>query len=77
MQSILKALAVAVLAVAPQAAQAARCSDYSTCEQAVRNWCAGNHPGADRDDDGIPCESVCGSKAQVDEIRSRIGCRFR
>lgn len=74
MQPVIRATVAVVLAVVPQVAQAARCSDYGTCEQAVRNWCAGNHSRADGDGDGIPCESVCGSKSQVDEIRRRIGC---
>ena len=56
-------------------ASAAKCTDYSTCEQAVRNWCAGNHPRADGDDDGIPCENVCSSLRTVEEIKATIGCR--
>ncbi len=55
-------------------ADAARCTDYSTCEQAVRNWCAGNHPRADGDNDGIPCENVCTSRRTVEEIKAAIGC---
>lgn len=70
----LQYLAVAILLVASSAAQAATCKSYRNCEQAVRAWCAGNHPGADRDNDGIPCENVCRSKAEVDRIRSQIGC---
>ena len=56
------------------AAEAAACRDYRTCRQAVENWCAGNHPRADGDGDGIPCENVCRSKAIVDKIRVEIGC---
>ena len=54
---------------------AATCKSYSSCEQAVRNWCEGRHDGADRDRDGIPCENVCPSKRLVDQIRREIGCR--
>jgi hypothetical protein len=54
-------------------AQRASCKAASTCEEAVRMWCGG-YAGADRDKDGIPCESVCSSKAQVDQIKERIGC---
>lgn len=50
-----------------------RCGDASTCEEAVIMWCEG-YSGADRDKDGIPCESVCGSLAQVQEIQEQIGC---
>jgi len=56
------------------AAIAASCKDYSTCREAVIEWCAGNHPRADGDKDGIPCENVCKSKRQVDQIKQEIGC---
>lgn len=54
-------------------AQRRSCSAASTCQEAVEMWCSG-YSGADRDKDGIPCESVCRSKAQVDTIKSQIGC---
>lgn len=63
----------AVLTMAT-ASYAATCKDYSSCEQAVRAWCAGHHPRADGDSDGIPCENVCPSKRVVDGIRAQIGC---
>lgn len=50
------------------------CKSYSNCEQAVRNWCAGAHPRADGDGDGIPCENVCRSRQQVREIEQEIEC---
>lgn len=52
----------------------ATCQSYGSCEQAVRNWCAGNHSRADGDDDGIPCENVCRSREQVRKIQQSIGC---
>jgi hypothetical protein len=54
-------------------AQRRSCSAASTCEEAVEMWCGG-YSGADRDKDGIPCESVCRSKSQVDAIKNKIGC---
>lgn len=56
------------------AAHAVTCKSYSNCEQAVRNWCAGNHSRADGDGDGIPCENVCRSLRTVNAIRAQIGC---
>jgi hypothetical protein len=53
---------------------AASCKNFVTCEEAVIAWCQGIHPRADGDGDGIPCENVCKSKAQVDEIKKRISC---
>ncbi|MBP0615876.1 excalibur calcium-binding domain-containing protein [Jiella mangrovi] len=49
------------------------CKSVSTCEEAVRLWCGG-YSRADGDKDGIPCETVCSTKQEVDEIRARIGC---
>lgn len=49
------------------------CKQASSGEEAVRIWCEG-YGRADGDSDGIPCENVCHSKEQVDEIRGRQGC---
>lgn len=54
---------------------AASCKNYETCEEAVIAWCTGEHPGADRDKDGIPCENVCKSKEQVERIKEEIECK--
>ncbi|MCQ8782860.1 hypothetical protein [Mangrovibrevibacter kandeliae] len=53
---------------------AASCKSYRTCREAVVAWCAGRHPGADGDSDGIPCENVCRSRAEVAAIMREIGC---
>lgn len=55
-------------------AYAARCTDYTSCREAVIAWCGGTHPKADRDKDGIPCGNVCKSLAQMNRIRREIGC---
>ncbi|WP_246217837.1 excalibur calcium-binding domain-containing protein [Jiella pacifica] len=54
-------------------AQRRTCRSVSSCEEAVRLWCGG-YSRADGDNDGIPCENLCTSKREVDEIRARIGC---
>jgi hypothetical protein len=54
-------------------AQRRTCQTVSTCREAVEMWCAG-YRRADGDKDGIPCETVCQSKSQVDKIRQEIGC---
>lgn len=54
-------------------AQARSCKAVRSCEEAVILWCSG-YRRADADNDGIPCENVCRSKREVDEIRRRIGC---
>jgi len=55
-------------------AQAASCKSYRTCAQAVKAWCSGDHPRADGDGDGIPCENVCKSKKQVQAEKKKIRC---
>jgi hypothetical protein len=58
----------------PLLAQRARtCKQVSSCREAVILWCSG-YSRADGDDDGIPCENVCRTKAEVDRIREEIGC---
>lgn len=54
-------------------AQRRSCKAVSSCQEAVELWCGG-YSRADADDDGIPCENVCKSKAQVDVIKAEIGC---
>lgn len=49
------------------------CSRASNCAEAVRAWCGG-YRRADGDSDGIPCENVCRSRAEVRRIRQQIGC---
>nr|WP_295463105.1 excalibur calcium-binding domain-containing protein [Mesorhizobium sp.] len=53
--------------------KARTCKQVASCEEAVQIWCDG-YRRADGDGDGIPCENICRSKEQVDEIRTRIGC---
>jgi hypothetical protein len=53
--------------------QARTCKQVDSCEEAVQIWCEG-YRRADADNDGIPCENICRSKEQVDEIRDKIGC---
>lgn len=49
------------------------CKQARSCEEAVIMWCNGYY-GADRDRDGIPCETVCSSREQVEAIEAEIGC---
>ena len=49
------------------------CKQVSSCEEAVQIWCNG-YRRADGDSDGIPCENVCDTIDQVDQIRQQLGC---
>lgn len=56
-----------------QVAARRTCKSVSSCREAVELWCGG-YRRADGDGDGIPCETVCHSKAEVDRIKADIGC---
>jgi hypothetical protein len=45
------------------AALAQSCASFQTCAQAVASMKAGNSK-LDKDKDGIPCESLCGSNGE-------------
>ncbi|CAN7638666.1 excalibur calcium-binding domain-containing protein [Rhizobium sp. LjRoot254] len=49
------------------------CKQVSSCEEAVQIWCNG-YRRADGDSDGIPCENVCYTLEQVNDIRQQQGC---
>ncbi|OCW57485.1 excalibur calcium-binding domain-containing protein [Hoeflea olei] len=75
-------MATAVLAVLGGTASAGQnlilearlsCKQMTNCRDAVILWCNGYHR-ADGDNDGIPCENVCRSLREVNEIRAEIGC---
>jgi len=72
----LRALGLAALMTLALGAEAhaATCKSYRSCREAVIAWCAGQHPRADGDNDGIPCENVCRSRADVVAIMAEIGC---
>jgi len=49
------------------------CKQVSSCEEAVQIWCNG-YRRADGDNDGIPCENVCQTLDQVNQLRQQQGC---
>lgn len=46
-----------------EAAFAQNCSSFNSCAEAVKSYKSGNTK-LDRDKDGIPCESICGSNGE-------------
>lgn len=56
--------ALGLMALSSGAAWAQNCSSFQICAQAVASMKAGNTK-LDRDKDGIPCESLCGSTGET------------
>lgn len=75
MHGLIIACAISAVFILPVTAQAASCKQARNCDEAVEMWCNG-YSGADRDDDGIPCENVCRSRAQVEAAKKRVGCNM-
>ena len=55
------------------------CTQVSSCREAVHLWCVCGYRNADRDGDGVPCESLCGQSdpmtlERVSRIRRDLGC---
>lgn len=72
MHKLIMAVVSAIIMMSA-AAHAASCKQARNCDEAVEMWCNG-YARADGDNDGIPCESVCRSRAQVEAAKKRVGC---
>ena len=56
------------------------CGSAGSCREAVHTWCVCGYTRADADDDGVPCESLCGegndlSRARVRDIMAALECQ--
>ncbi|MDF2809907.1 MAG: calcium-binding protein [Microvirga sp.] len=71
MNTIVSAAIALALIIVSGPAHAFTCKAAKSCAEAVEEWCGGYY-GADRDDDGIPCENVCRSLAQVAKLKKQI-----
>lgn len=58
MRTMRTAALLSLFLALPLGANAQRCSDFRTCEEAMESFRNGNTK-LDRDRDGIPCESLC------------------
>lgn len=62
-------LIVVVLFFSLSDASAAKlCKEYRSCAEVISDFPNGNFGRKDRDKDGIPCENVCRSKQQVQQL---------
>jgi endonuclease YncB( thermonuclease family) len=70
---LMAATSSGALAKAMPTTTATSCKAVKSCREAVILWCSG-YSRADADGDGIPCENVCKSLAQVQPFKKEIGC---
>jgi len=63
----------AAMAQAPPGCQKRYCTQISTCAEAHYRYSVCGDRSLDRDDDGIPCEDMCGKSHSV--MRARIAAQ--
>ena len=56
------------------------CGKVRSCEEAVYQWCVCGYSRADGDNDGVPCEKVCGQSSaaslrRVNAFKEQFQCR--
>ncbi|MDQ2094290.1 excalibur calcium-binding domain-containing protein [Rhodalgimonas zhirmunskyi] len=56
------------------------CGRVRSCKEAVFQWCACGYSRADGDNDGVPCEKLCGqgtkvNRERVKQYKRELGCR--
>lgn len=50
---------------------AKNCTEYRSCAEVISDHPDGNFGRRDGDNDGIPCENVCRSRKQVEDLLKR------
>ncbi|MFT6024546.1 MAG: hypothetical protein ACI9PY_002673 [Ascidiaceihabitans sp.] len=71
---------IEVYRTAQQYACGKTCGRVRSCEEAVYQWCVCGYSRADGDNDGVPCEKLCGqsTRKNLDRVRrykQQFGCR--
>jgi len=56
------------------------CGAVRSCKEAVYQWCVCGYNRADGDNDGVPCEKICGQSTaanlrKVQSLKAELGCR--
>lgn len=59
---------IVALSFLPETSTAKSCQEYQSCAEVIADHPNGYFGLRDRDQDGIPCENVCRSKKQVDNL---------
>jgi hypothetical protein len=66
-----KIIILIALLLIPVFSNAKSCKKYKSCAEVILDYPSGSFGGKDRDKDGIPCENVCHSKKQVEDLLNK------
>lgn len=61
-------LLLAVSVFTPELSEAKYCKYYRSCAEVIADYPDGKFGKRDGDNDGIPCENVCRSRQQVQDL---------
>ncbi|MBD3654381.1 excalibur calcium-binding domain-containing protein [Kangiella sp.] len=56
----------------PEVSIAKTCKEYRSCAEVIADYPSGNFGRRDGDKDGIPCENVCRSRQQVEDLLKKV-----
>ncbi len=65
-------LLLAVLLLSPEVSAAKYCKYYRSCAEVIADYPDGKFGKRDGDNDGIPCENVCRSRQQVQDLLNQM-----
>lgn len=72
MTKLLLLLLLTALLFTPEISAAKYCKYYRSCAEVIADYPDGKFGKRDGDDDGIPCENVCRSRQQVEDLLNQI-----
>ncbi|MDX1471933.1 MAG: excalibur calcium-binding domain-containing protein, partial [Flavobacteriaceae bacterium] len=65
-------LLIIVSLFTPEISEAKYCKYYRSCAEVIADYPDGKFGKRDGDDDGIPCENVCRSRQQVEDLLNQM-----
>lgn len=65
-------LLLTALLFTPEISEAKYCKYYRSCAEVIADYPDGKFGKRDGDDDGIPCENVCRSRKQVEDLLNQM-----
>lgn len=72
MTKLLLLLLLTALLFTPEISAAKYCKYYRSCAEVIADYPDGKFGKRDGDNDGIPCENVCRSRKQVEQLLKEL-----